>query len=101
MKRTGWDQEFWEPIALPRRKPLRTIRDAALYITRLPKNQREAEYWQPAAVLLRLIGENGGCVFFARLAVMHGLRKGKREAGPPVPRPRRARQYRIIPAKIS
>jgi hypothetical protein len=32
-----------------------------------------------AATLLGLIGENGGCVVFARLAVMYGLRKGVRD----------------------
>jgi hypothetical protein len=59
---------------------------AALYITSLPEPERGAEHWRPAATLLRLIGENGGCVVFARLAVMYGLRKGVQPA-PPEPHP--------------
>jgi hypothetical protein len=78
----SWDLKFYEPIPLPRRKPLMTLRDAALYITGLPESDRGAEHSRPAATLLRLIGENGGCVVFARLAVMYGLRKGVRHAPP-------------------
>jgi hypothetical protein len=33
----SWDQQFDDPIVLPNRKPLVTLRDAALYITKLPK----------------------------------------------------------------
>lgn len=61
-----------------------TVRDAALYITSLPEPARGAEHWRPAATLLRLIGENGGCVVFARLAVMYGLREGV-QPEPPEP----------------
>jgi hypothetical protein len=68
----SWHLEFNEPIPLPRRKPLVTLRDAALYITKLPK----AEQWRPAAILLKLIGEKGGCMLLARMSVVHVLRKG-------------------------
>jgi hypothetical protein len=40
----SWDQEFFDPIILPGRKPLVTLRDAAHYITALP----DAEEWQAA-----------------------------------------------------
>jgi hypothetical protein len=53
-----------------------TLRDAALYVTKLPKSEREAEHWRPAAILLKLIGEKGGCMLLARMSVVHGLRKG-------------------------
>jgi hypothetical protein len=33
----SWDQRFSEPIELPKGKKLVTLRDAALYITELPK----------------------------------------------------------------
>jgi hypothetical protein len=65
-----------EPIKLPRRKPIVTLRDAALYVTKLPKAEREAEHWRPAAILLKLIGEKGGYTLLARMSVVHGLRKG-------------------------
>jgi hypothetical protein len=74
----SWDLEFYEPIRLPRRKPLLTLRDAAIFITSFPKSEQAAEHWRPAAVLLKLIGENGGCVVLARLGVRHGLRKASR-----------------------
>ena len=78
----SWDLEFNKPIKLPRRKPLVTLRDAALYVTKLPKAEREAEHWRPAAILLKLIGEQGGCMLLARMSVVHGLRKGMRDDPP-------------------
>lgn len=94
-----WDSEFFEPIVLPRGRRLVTVRDAANYIARLPARERAAAHWQPAALLLRLIGEDHGCVFFARLAVLHGLRCGAGDAPPIAPRRKRARAYKIVPAK--
>jgi hypothetical protein len=83
----SWDREFYEPIAVPgTRQRLVTLRDAVLYMTSLPRTEQNAEHWRPAATLLRLIAENGGCVVFARLAVMYGLRKGVRTE-PPEPDP--------------
>lgn len=83
----SWELEFYEPIPLPgRRKPLVTLRDAVLYMTSLPRAEQNAEHWRPAATLLGIIGENGGCVVFARIAVMYGLRKGAQDP-PPEPDP--------------
>lgn len=74
----SWDREFYQPIVVPgKRKTLLTLRDAAIHITSLPESERGAEHWREAAVLLKLIGENGGCVVLARLAVQFGLRKGR------------------------
>jgi hypothetical protein len=79
----SWDLEFYEPIQLPgKRKPLVTLRDAAEYMTSLPRKERGAEHWRPAATLLAIIGERGGCMMFARMTVMHGLRKGVKDAPP-------------------
>ena len=44
----SWDQRFFDPIILPGRKPLVTLRDAALYITKLPKAEHDAEEWLAA-----------------------------------------------------
>jgi hypothetical protein len=55
-------------------------------MTSLPRNEQNAEHWRPAATLLGIIGEKGGCVVFARLAVMYGLRKGLQDT-PPEPDP--------------
>jgi hypothetical protein len=43
-----WDRPFTEPIALPKGKKLVSLRDAALYITKLPKAEHDAEAWQAA-----------------------------------------------------
>jgi hypothetical protein len=37
----SWDQRFYDPIALPGRKPLVTLRDAAQYIMELPEAEGE------------------------------------------------------------
>jgi hypothetical protein len=60
----SWDLKFNEPVQVPgKRKQLVTLRDAALYVTNLPKSEREAEHWRPAATLLGIIGERGGFIF--------------------------------------
>lgn len=92
----AWDKPFYDPIQLPRGRQLVTIRDAASYIAGLPRRERAQDYWQPAALLLRLIGESDGCVFFARLAVMHGLRKGIKDAPPIGHRPKGTKAYKVI-----
>jgi hypothetical protein len=43
-------------IVLPGRKLLVTLRDAALYITKLPKAEHDAEEWQAAMEALLLVG---------------------------------------------
>jgi hypothetical protein len=42
LKRWSWDQQSFDPIMLPGRRPLVTLRDAALYITKLPKAEHDA-----------------------------------------------------------
>jgi hypothetical protein len=77
----SWDSEFFQPIPVPgKRKPLVTLRDAVEYMTSLPRAEQNAEHWRPAATLLAIIGEKGGCMFFAELAVAFGLRKGVKHA---------------------
>ena len=39
----SWDQRFYDPIELPKGKKLVTLRDAAEYITKLPKAEHDAE----------------------------------------------------------
>jgi hypothetical protein len=55
----SWDQTFYDPVELPKGKPLVTMRDAANYIVRLPKAEQQAPEWQTAAEVLMLIGEHG------------------------------------------
>jgi hypothetical protein len=51
----SWDQQFYDPIIVPGHKPLITLRDAALYFTKLPKPEHDAEEWQAAMQALLLV----------------------------------------------
>jgi hypothetical protein len=44
----SWDQTSFNPIELSDGRKLVTLRDAALYITKLPKAKHDAEEWQAA-----------------------------------------------------
>jgi hypothetical protein len=57
------------------RKPLATLRDAAQYITKLPKAERDAEEWQAAMQALLLVAEHNGPPMFARIGVMRALNR--------------------------
>lgn len=56
----SWDQRFYDPIELPGRKPLVTLRDAAQYVLKLPKAERDLPQWATAIKCLMLVGEHGG-----------------------------------------
>ena len=72
----SWDQEFFDPIILPGRKqPLRTLRDAAQYITKLPKAEHDADEWQAAMEALLLVAEHDGPPMFARIGVLRALNR--------------------------
>lgn len=88
----SWDQRFFDPIELPGRKPLVTLRDAAQYIG-LPKAERELSRWETAIELLMLVGDHGGDPMMARIAMMQALQLEK-----PVttPRQKRAKVYKIV-----
>jgi hypothetical protein len=56
----SWDQKFFDPIELPKGKPLVTLRDAAQYIIKLPKVEWDADEWQAAMQALMLVAEQDG-----------------------------------------
>jgi hypothetical protein len=73
----SWDQRFLDPIMLPGRKqPLVTLRDAAQYITKLPKAEHDTEEWQAAMEALLLVAELDGPPMFARIGIMRALNRG-------------------------
>ena len=71
----SWDQRFFDPIPVPGRRPLITLRDAALYITKLPKAEHDAVEWQAAMEALVLVAERDGPTMFARIGVMRALNR--------------------------
>jgi hypothetical protein len=93
----SWDQAFFDAIILPGRKPLLTLRDAAQYITKLSKAERELPKWETAIEWLMLVGEHGGDPMVPRIAMMKALRRHKPKAeAASAPRRKRAKTYRII-----
>ena len=69
----SWDQRFFDLITLPGGRKLVTLRDAALFITKLPKAEHDAEEWQAAMQALLLVAEHDGPTMFARIGVMRAL----------------------------
>src|SRR5882724_7824407 len=53
MQFVSWDKRFVDPIAVPGRKPLVTLRDAATYITKLPHGRTRCR---------RMAGRDGSAV---------------------------------------
>jgi hypothetical protein len=51
----SWDQQFFDPIELPKGKKLVTLRDAANYIMKLPTAEHDAAEWQAAMEALLLV----------------------------------------------
>ena len=68
-----WQRAFDDPIPLRRGRKLVTLRDAAEYITKLPKAEHDAPGWQAAMEALLLAVELGGPTMFARVGVMRAL----------------------------
>jgi hypothetical protein len=68
-----WQRLFDGPIPLPRGRQLVTLRDAAEYITRLPKAEHDAPEWQTAIEALLLVAELGGPTMFARVGLMRAV----------------------------
>jgi hypothetical protein len=73
---SGWHREFDEPIALPDGQRLAVLRDAANYITGLPKKEAALPEWQAAIEALMLVVELNGPTMFARIGVMQALNRG-------------------------
>jgi hypothetical protein len=91
----SWDQRFFDPIELPGRKKLVTLRDAALYITKLPKAEHDGEEWLAAMEALLLVAEHDGPTMFARIGMMRALNH-RRPAPEIEPRRKRAKAYKVI-----
>jgi hypothetical protein len=75
MATKGWQRALDDPILLPRGRQLVTLRDAAKFITNLPKTEHDAPEWQAAMEALLLVAEFGGPVMFARIGIMRALNR--------------------------
>ncbi len=90
-----WSKRFSDPIMLPDGRKLLTLRDAAEYITALPKAEHDAADWQIAMEVLLLVAERDGPETLARIAVMKALNQHVAKATP-APRRKSAKTYRVI-----
>jgi len=81
----AWLKRFIDPIILPDGRKLLTLRDAAEYITALPKAEHDAADWQVAMETLLLVAERDAPEMLARIAVMKALNRNNPS---PMPAPR-------------
>jgi hypothetical protein len=72
MPESGWQRRFEDSILLPDGRSLHTLRDAADYITGLPKEQSDLAQWQVAIEALILVARSGPTML-ARIAFMKAL----------------------------
>jgi hypothetical protein len=70
----GWQRKFEDPIPLLDGRKLVTLRDAADYITSLPKEESDLADWQVAIEALILVSQSGPTML-ARMAVMKALNR--------------------------
>jgi hypothetical protein len=73
----AWFKRFYDPIVLPDGRTLLTLRDAAEYITALPKAGHDAADWQVAMETLLLVAERDGPEMLARIAVLRALNRNR------------------------
>ncbi len=74
MANTGWQRQFEDPIPLPDGRKLLTLKDAADYITKLPKKVSDLPEWQTAIEVL-LLCSRGGPTMMARMGFMKALHR--------------------------
>ncbi len=67
-----WSTRFEDPIVLPDGRKLLTLKDAADYITKLPKTESDLPEWQTAIEALMLCSR-GGHAMLARIGVTKAL----------------------------
>jgi hypothetical protein len=89
----GWQRQFDDPITVDRRT-LRTLREAADYIMKLPKAEQAKPHWQPAVRELKISADRNGIMMLAQIAMLQALQHGN-----PQPKPeqrKRAKKYRVV-----
>jgi hypothetical protein len=93
--RPDWSRKFDDPIPVHNRKPLVTLRDVALYITKLPMAEHDADEWQAAMEALLRVAEHDGPELFARIGMMRALRRHRQKPAAAWRR-KRAKAYTIV-----
>ncbi len=69
-----WSTPFDDPVPLPGGRKLRTLREAADYITALPEDEQHEARWQTAIEnLINAAETGGGWLMFARIGMLRAL----------------------------
>jgi hypothetical protein len=90
-----WSRRLEDPIKLPDGRELVTLRDAAMYLKKLPATEHSLAHWQTATEALIMAAEDRGPVLHARIGMLQALNHGRPVRSLERP-PRRAKVFRII-----
>jgi hypothetical protein len=70
-----WSRPFDNPIPLPGRRELVTLRDAGGYIAALPRAKQESPEWQAATEALIMAAEDRGRLMHAHIGMLRALNR--------------------------
>jgi hypothetical protein len=69
----SWERPFDQPVPLPSGPPARTLRDAANYIKKLPKEEHDKPDWRLALQTLIDAAEDRGPMLFAKIGILRAI----------------------------
>jgi hypothetical protein len=78
----SWDRPFHQPVLLPNGAPARTLRDAANFIKKLPRSERDRPEWRLAIHMLIDAAEERGPMMFARMGMLRAFERAAVRFGP-------------------
>jgi hypothetical protein len=84
----SWNRPFDQPVPLPNGGPARTLRDAANYIKKLPKSERDCPEWRLAIHMLIDAAEDRGPMMLASTGILHAIGRDDRWPRKKRPQPR-------------
>jgi hypothetical protein len=70
-----WDRLFDSPVPLPSGAPARTLRDAAGYIRKLPKSERDTPEWRLAVHMLIEAAEDRIPIIFVKIGIQRAMER--------------------------
>jgi hypothetical protein len=73
----SWDSEFAEPIDLPNNLAATTLRQVTAYIGELPDAKQNSREWQNARKRIFEAADQGGSIWFARIAIIRALQRDR------------------------
>jgi hypothetical protein len=72
---SGWKRRFDDPVSLPNRRQIATLKDAAEYVQKLPRAEQLLDEWQAAVEAPLLVVELNGPTMMARIGMMRALNR--------------------------